>query len=80
MGVEFLMTLEKSTSTVEKLASTSKKTMNIIVESTLMSARTIVPPMSFNFKRRLAKKLPIFRKELTSVPNNSNEFYREIVD
>lgn len=66
LGVEFL-----ATSTVEKAMTTSKKTMTTNVESMPMLARTIVPPPSFNFKRRVAEKMEISEKELVSVPNNS---------
>lgn len=71
LGVEFSMTLEKSASTTKKSVTTSKKTVTTYVESMLISASTIVPPMFFNFKRRPVEKSAITEKESLSVPNIS---------
>lgn len=55
-GVKLSTTPKILASTVERSATTPKKSMTTNVESTPISTRAIVPPISFNFKKRLAEK------------------------
>lgn len=65
LGVETLVTLEKSASITKKSATTLKKTN---VEGTPLSMRTFAAPLAFNIKsKRLVEKSATFVKELASV-------------
>lgn len=63
LSVELWTTTKKSTSTVKKLVTSPKKT----VESMSILARTLVPPISINFKKR-TEKLATIEKESLSLP------------
>lgn len=73
LSVELSTTAEKSVSTTVMKSTTSpKKIVPTNVESMPMSMRTLVPSISFNFKKR-TEKLAITKKESPSVPTKSVE-------